>query len=283
MRWLARFGKKKLEPSWEYRTNGVAWKILPAGRAFFVGEDRDTDAKRVEFFCLDRTSGRELWKKKPVGEQWWVGIESAHDDVVFVHEYATPDMPDHKRIIAMDLPSGSILWSNEELKFGHAIGDSVYAIKDHFERRIWYDLDLHSGITRGEIEPDEVRRRREAADAAARESTVFPTPFDPERAGAGLPDYVGRALRRATNLVAAEYIDREPEFVLAYHNKPGRDPETADLREEIVVIAKPTGDILYGDTMVEKANVPLRDAFFMIDHVLYYVRGKNTLVAVNLP
>lgn len=283
MRWLARLWKKKLEPSWEFETGGVVWKILPAGRSHFVGEDRDVAKKSVEFFCLDRGTGRELWKKNPLGERWWAGIEGSLDDVVFVHEYATPDMPDHKKVLAMHLLSGEILWSNDDVTFGFASADSVYAVSERFERRVWFELDLRTGTSRGEVDPEEIRRRREAVVSSAAEDPKFPTPVDIEQFDKSLPEYVRRELQRAANPVAAEYIEGAAEFILAYHDKAGIEPGALDIREELIVIAKPDGRVLFRDTLAETAAAALRDTFFVMDRTLYYVRGNKTLVALNLP
>ncbi len=114
MNWLAGWKSKKLEPAWEYKTKGILWRLLPSRDGYIVLEDRDVETKTVSFACIRASSGEICWDDVQFDERWWVNVEAIHEDVVLFHEYATPDMPDHKKITVVDLNNGRTLWSNDE-------------------------------------------------------------------------------------------------------------------------------------------------------------------------
>src|SRR5450759_102613 len=104
------FQKKQLKPAWSYTTEGVLWRLLFSETNFIVGEDRDTEKKEVSFFCLNASNGDVLWKDISFAEPWWIGIEGIVHGKVFLHGFKKPDMPEHGRIIAVDLGTGRELW-----------------------------------------------------------------------------------------------------------------------------------------------------------------------------
>jgi len=101
-----------------------------------VGEARDQDQKLVSFFALNAQSGVPLWRDLRLDEPWWAGIEAASDGVVLLHRFATPDMPQHKGILALDLKSGAQLWENRDVTFWFIRDGSVVAHRAVFEKRI---------------------------------------------------------------------------------------------------------------------------------------------------
>src|ERR1041385_7071151 len=145
MRW--RFGKRnnQVKVAWLFKAKGMIWRLLPTTDGYFVGEDRTLDNKKTTFFCIDQKSGEVRWQNVSFGEDWWISLEVIHDDIVFLHEYAVPSMPEHKKIFALSLPTGKLLWSNDTLKFEFVAGEHVYASRETFEARIFFELDVGTG------------------------------------------------------------------------------------------------------------------------------------------
>src|SRR5713101_5946050 len=112
MRWFTRGKTNEIRVAWQYTTGGKLWRLYPSASGRIVVEDRDVERKKVSFTCLDQMTGRVLWTDLQFAEKWWITIDSIYHDVLFLHEYATPDMPEHKKIHAVDVESGRLSWSN---------------------------------------------------------------------------------------------------------------------------------------------------------------------------
>src|SRR5258705_3352973 len=145
---------KHLAPAWEFHVRGIIWRLLVSGKGQFVGEERNINERSVSFFCIDSESGTPLWRDLRLAEPWWIGIEALHDDLVLLHEFAMPDFPDHKKIHALDLSSGKLLWSNEEVTYLFSHGNAIYAAKDLNDVRTYLELDSMSGKERRELDGD---------------------------------------------------------------------------------------------------------------------------------
>src|ERR1043165_73152 len=158
------FGSKnKLRPAWNFVANGVIWRLLISQNGYLVGEDRNKESKMVTFFCIHLESGEVLWQGKLFDEDWWMGLEARHNDIVFMHEFATPDLPEHKKIPAVDMMTGRPLWTNEQSKFLFAHEDRVYTVKDGFETRTFIELDLRTGKEMREVDTAVVNELRNSA------------------------------------------------------------------------------------------------------------------------
>src|SRR5436309_6488000 len=174
MRWFSRTRRGSIEPVWTFSTNATLWRLLPSRNGYFVGEDRDTSEKKVSFFCLDQQGGRICWSGVRFDEPWWIGLEAIHQGRVFVHEYAAPDMPDHKKIFALDLATGTLLWSTEELKFVAAHEERIYAAREHHEERQFFELDAESGTSLRQIDAGYLNVLRESIPADEYDFMEYP-------------------------------------------------------------------------------------------------------------
>jgi hypothetical protein len=94
-----------------YSPGGTVWRVHPAVNGRLVGELRDTENRRVSFFAIAFPEGKPLWEGFTVDEQWWNGIDRVEGDLLFIHGFVSPDMPMHRGITVVDIPTGKQLWS----------------------------------------------------------------------------------------------------------------------------------------------------------------------------
>lgn len=262
---------------WEFQANGVLWRLLPARSGVFVGEDRDLTSKTVSFFCVDRKTGRLQWNVPPPGERWWSGVEAVHEKFVLLHEFAAPDLPDHRKIITLDLATGRYRWANAELKFLFLAGDSIYASRDLYDRREFFELDITDGRILREVDGASVNVLREQLPAEGPEGLVFPGRLDEAGLEAIVP--AEDLIRRGEMLENAEHIAIDGFDVLSYHVREARP---ALLSHRLVVIRKRGRKVVHSDRLIADAASAVPDAFFAIAVMLYYVREKRTLCALDL-
>ncbi len=262
---------------WEFRTAGNIWKIVPAEGRLIVGEERDLAEKTVSYFCVSLDDGRVLWKGKRPPEPWWTGIETVHRGILFIHEYPVPSMPDHRKILAIDTRTGDSLWENAELAFGFAGDASVYASKELFDRKAFYELDLLTGAVIREIPPHDLQTLRAGTGTGWGADVQFPewTPEPPGAVRAAFPPAValepGEALSYALSDVSTWY-----EVLPATDG--GRK-----LREHLFILDRRSGSLRFHDVVCDGLLLPAGSTFFRMEERLLYVKDRTTLRSLTLP
>jgi hypothetical protein len=267
--------------AWEYSTAGLLWRLLPSPGGVFVLEDRNIDAKTVTFAGLDMLSGAVLWKNVAVEERWWVSIERVEGDMVILHGYGTPDMPDHRKMYVLGLRTGVLLWQNTELALLFVDGPRVYAARDEFEGRRYFELALDSGTVIRELPEDELDAIREASAAPPEELAEFPQPCGDLRD-------LDEDLRRLVGSMAAAHASpgliellRKREFeAVAVHLNTSADPARPSFTQRLTV--RRSGATVFEDAMNTGAAVSAPDGFFTVDDMLYYIKDQRILRALPL-
>src|ERR1051326_3265380 len=283
MNWLSRLGKRKRAIAWEYQAQGLIWRLLPSPEGSFVGEERDAESKSVSFFCVDRESGKVRWNGVQLREKWWVSIEAVHPDVVLLHEYAAPDLPDHKKIYALEISSGSLRWTNDELKFLFTRDDRVYASRDLYDSRIFFELDIHTGAVIRQIDPASLNVLGEMGASRGMEEVEFPNVFG---SSAGISDPVRRTIERATRsakrIDLIEYIEKEGVLAIGYYDNVSEDPVGQSFHQRLVITGQDERGLLFEDDLSTSGSAPVPDTFFSMGKFLYYIKDKRVLRAINL-
>lgn len=274
-------GSRRLRLTWEYSAKGRLWRLLPASADFFLGEDRNIQDKSVSFFCVNQTTGSVQWSDVQMEEPWWIGMESIHKNYLIVHEFASPSMPDHKKIHAIDIATGKPVWSNEDVRFLFGFEDSIYAARDLFESREYVELDLSTGEMRGSVDAGYINVLRETIVNDPAHPVHFPdlihTTTRPDIASkmAGISD-------SANADDAAELLDLGDKIVLSFHEQLESSGEQPLLRQHILVYDNERNDVLFQDIMNDRTKRPVPDSLFRIDNFLYYIAERQTLRALDL-
>lgn len=274
--------KGMLKPSWTFKTRGVIWRIIPSETGHLLTEIRFPDSKQVEFFCLDRGSGEVLWSERGFGDQWWIGMEGVHGDVLYLHGFATPDLPEHKQITAVDVATGKQLWFNSELKFYLAVSGSVYATKEMPEGSVVLELDYRTGaILRSWGTDYQVLREARIRSVSSAATTIeFPVPFD------AVPDPDGRLtglLPEGERIGPVEVAHGSTMTVLNYHKKSDTGiPEETRVDNVLKVFDRSSGKMVYQELLNAGATTVIPDSFFVQGDTLYYIKERKTLTAVSL-
>ncbi|MCI0706201.1 MAG: DUF4905 domain-containing protein, partial [Ignavibacteriae bacterium] len=224
------------EPEWTYNAPGNIWRIQFSQSGQLVGECRDHELKTVSFFCLDENTGSVHWQGVRLNQSaakedaprlvetsvdpWWIGIDSVYRDVILLHEFANPGLPEHRGILALDLGSGSLLWHNRDLTFWFAYKDSLYAYKPMFQKRIGYKLSLKTGNVEEEFDDalDNLYTLRSLALNEQREEEyLFPEVLEEGVGGQDVRAIVKKETRDAEVLGNVEFIRHDPFLLLNYY------------------------------------------------------------------
>jgi hypothetical protein len=128
--------------------NGIIWRmeIDAITHTVFV-EVRNEQEKQVSFGSIDLISGKTNFDKLLTDERWLIGIETAYDGVLLLHQYELAGSPTHKGIIAIDAETGDTLWSNYNLTFNYLSKTGPVVFDNRIQPRKLFTIDNKTGAT----------------------------------------------------------------------------------------------------------------------------------------
>jgi len=270
---------RTLKLRWQYTPGATIWRVHPAVRGRLLGEERDLERKQVSFFALDMATGAVLWHKPGVGDPWWVGMDRVAGDYLFLHGFATPDLPVQRGVTVLFAATGEHLWSREEWSI-ESLNEGFLTVREEGrEGPVLLVVDPRTGsVLNGD------RTQKEP-----------PQPLEDFLAYLGFPVVLSGAdvqAHQSGRLVAQQWpVDRlvgpielfeHPALVvIAAHERKGEGAQAAFVHH-LRVVKRNTGTLVYRDILAASAAGLGMDAFFVQDNALIYVRERMTLCAVRL-
>lgn len=279
------FHPGKIKPEWEFNPGALIWRIFCTSTNRIIGEARDKAKKSASFFCLDAHSGRTLWKNLTLDESWWIGIEAVQRDVLILHEFARPDMPQHKGLLAVDGESGKLLWKNAAFSYWFSDENIVYGQKNEFEKRAGCALDLRTGTVLSEyadnLEPL-LALERSSRENGVRQTALFPEPFDPDGIDPAVADTMVTLMERKTRIQSMEFLLHRGLLLVDFYETIPAAHESPALTNILEIIDSKSGRVLHREAITIGAGAPAPDAFFVKDNYLYFIKNQTTLTAMKL-
>ncbi|MBK7104273.1 MAG: DUF4905 domain-containing protein [Ignavibacteriae bacterium] len=145
----------KLKKTFSFTDKNQIWRLLISESDKILIETRDLENKEVFYHYIDLTSGKSILKNFQMEEKFWIGVEKIYDEKIIFHQYAKPNMPEHKKIIVYDIQQKKVLWQNDDLIFLTILDSKIYGYKKKFEGREIIVLDFHSGEIIEKIENED--------------------------------------------------------------------------------------------------------------------------------
>ena len=279
------FKSDRLTPGWTFSADSIIWRMVLADHDTLVGECRDPDQKVASFFCLDLSTGKVLWKDLRLDEQWWAGIEAVQKNVILLHAFAKPDMPEHKGIRAFDVTSGVQLWRNDDAAYWFAHGDRVIAYRDFFERRVGYEIDLQSGVLLktydGSLEQLHQLRRQASVEQSVPEVTL-PEVFVEEKADPTLVVLVRKETKGKEIAGSVEYVRQNDILLFNYHVQSRHGTLDPKLENNLVAYRLPNGRRIFADVIGRDLTGYVPDSFFIRGPFVLFIKDQRTLTALRL-
>ncbi len=251
---------------------------------FLVGEDRNVDSKSVTFFCVEQQSGKVLWKDVSLNEKWWVGIENIHKNILLIHGYATPDMPDHKKIYAFDIKTGKQLWMNEDITFLFSYKGSIYTSKDTYENKLYSEMNPSDGGYIRKIDPDEINSIARRASEEDVDRRIFPKSFSNQSQMSSEFDNIARqTMSSKKNIEMIEYIETPDYYIFTYYEPLDVVQQPSGYRQDIVVLERRKKNVIYRECMNSNTKALYPETYFSIGDYLYYIQERKKITALHLP
>jgi len=275
-----------LKPAWTFSPAGAIWRLVPSQTGELIIEAREQDTKRATFHALDATSGVAYWQDLMLDEPWWIGIEDVAKGTLLVHKFASPDMPQHLGIIALELRTGMRLWSNDELTYWFSSDDSVFAHRMMFDKRVASELDLHTGHVMKEIGEDfefGLFQNREEAVQENQKGLQFPEVLDFERSDPIILRVAKKGLHSHQVQGAVEFARFENVVIVSFHTLSGEKSEERTLLDNYLKIMDiENGGLLFSDIISHTVQSAVPDSFFVRNNMLYFIKNQKTLTAIRL-
>lgn len=272
------------KPSWQFNTGGTVWKLL-CSKNLLIGDVRDTDKKTASFFTMDFQTGDVLWKNVSIGETWWIGMQAILNDVILLHGFEKPDMPIPKGIYALDLTTGKTLWQNSEMTFLFAYNNKLYAQRTGFRENNFYELDPRTGEIAYDYDTNEegiAQLKGLAASEENWEGYIFSEQLAAQTST--VQESLGKHLDVSRVRGGIDVVETNGIAIASYHQPArGADAMLNNIVTNVLkVVDLDTGALLFEDTVVENAPMPMPDTFFVKDDVLMYVKERARVTGVRL-
>jgi len=143
-----------IQPYISEQFNGDIWRIeIDELSNILVAEIRSSATKQVSFSAINLLTGHVNFKVLTLPERWLTGIEAAFNGVLLLHNYQTEAGPMHKGLVAVDVVSGEVLWSNYTLAFDHLSVEGPIVYDAHIHPRKLFLADVKTGATQRIFEP----------------------------------------------------------------------------------------------------------------------------------
>ncbi len=270
----------KIQKLFSFNQGRNIWRIILTDLDQIVIEERDVQKKEVYFSCIDRVSGKFFWKDKTfLDEKFWIGIEGTNSKYLILHQFEKPDMPNHKKIINVDLNSGEVLWVNDDLTFYNLDENYVYGYISQFEKNEFFKLSIEDGDIISEMGSEEEAKPilnsiKEKDYSRYSFTETLNSPTRDER----ISELISQFLSNNLYLAFSEFIDRSDYLVFNVYDKI----EMRSLINRLIIFDKTQEKPILIETLNQSTPAPIPDSFFMYDDDLYFIKDKMELVAYRL-
>lgn len=269
----------KIKRAYKYSRNRQIWRLLPTDTNKLIIEERDYSTKEVFFNCVDINSGKKIFYDLQLEEKYWTGIETIYKDIIIFHKYASRDMPDHYGIIAFDINSKAIIWSNDDYIFLFIREDKIYCYQSKFEGRDFFTLDYKTGGLLKSLGDNakEVNSLRENSFDTG--SYLFPEFFYAESMkDSDIGKYFEQLKTEHTIAGKIEFIEAGDTLLFNYHTVL---PD-GSLKNVFKTIEFSSKKVILEETLNQRTGVFIPDCFFIKDKLLFLLIEKIKLKVYSI-
>lgn len=278
------FGKKGLKVFWSFSQTGNIWRLFFGGNKYIIGETRNTETKELFFFVIEYETGKVILKDHTFENgNFWVSIEGATEDLLFLGRFEKPELPYLKNIVTLDIKTGNKKWENEKYTFLFNTDKQLFGIKRKFESNEIVEIDITSGEQIKIIPESEhisiYNLRNENEDNIYRNSQ-YPMEYKAELANERIKNVFDKICTEEKNASNFEYIQTGSLLIFNYYVK--FDSETSYYENRFKIIDFDKSETLFEDVLNEKTNYCVPDNFFIKGDYIFYLKEKIYLNCIKL-
>jgi len=263
----------KIKKSLHYKSQNQIWRLLISENDYLLIETRDTNNKEVFFNCFDLNKSQKLFLNMQFEEKYWLGIEKFHKNILLLHRFTKPDMPDHKGIIAFDVVQKKIIWQNDDLTFLFLDDESVFGFVRKFEGRIHYKFDLLSGqnIEQLDFSNDKINSFRQTALKKEDFSNyIFPSFWDDKNADTLLNEFIQSSIISKDIVGNIEFAVKNDFLCFNFYFKS----DDRFLINKFICYNIPRRKLLIDKIINTEVSYPAPDSFFIYKNLIIFLKDK---------
>lgn len=256
-----------------YSDKRQIWRLLLNTENHLLIEERDVKTKAVSFSCVDLQTKKFFFKGFQFEEKFWIGIEAFAKDIVLLHKYIKPDMPQHKGLTAFKIDSKEILWHNDRYQFLFCVDDDIYCRRQKFDSKEYYVVDIYSGNIKKELGGDLIYVQSQKTNLLKNEMSdgyLFPESLHPinneksfnlalEASGKNVVDGFFDAIEYEGNIFVSFHAVNSSK---TYNNL-------------FYIINATSGKIIFDRVLNKNSDSKFFDSFFIKDKYLFLLKEKS--------
>ncbi len=249
------------EPFISEQFSGEIWRmeIDEISETLFV-ELRDSEEKKVSFSAVNLTGGELVFKDIHTNERWLIGIETAYDGVLLLHNYQTESGPTHRGLEAIDALTSKTIWSNYNYAFDHLSVNGPVIYDARIQPRKLFLANIKTGETTRIYEPSVYKQLIN--------NIVLPSLETPESLS---PEYI--PVHPFGNTV--HYLEYNNLRIVSLHAlRGGRLTQSLYIMDGV--------NLVYEDLLNSDIQKIQPEAFIMHKNRLIYIKSKSELKAMTL-
>jgi hypothetical protein len=241
-------------------------------------EVRDSDVLLARFYTFDCRSQTLKQLEQPERLTWWLGLEDAHQGMVYLHGYGDRKVGQHKGIRALIAATGEEAWHRPELSFYgiDSLGILAYVV-DSQEANMQL-LDVRYGkILQNDINQKQAAVRVDTYSVERYRDVIHPVLYqEREEYFVQVRDFLSQQLQ-CEAVRTIEYAETDEWMVISYYVATEKNK-----LDNFLAVFDLNGILHLNDLLASGLNGVGSDTFFIFMRSLYFVQNKDSLTAYSL-
>ena len=270
-----------MEKHFTYKSDKQIWRILISDSNKLILETRDLSTKEVFFNCYYLENGENIFHDLQLEEKCWIGIEEIYKDIIFFHYFPKPDMPHHKGIIAFDIVSQNILWTNNEFSFLFVNEDKVYGFKQGFEERFFSSLNYLSGKLIEEFGSNHKKintLQKISENEKDWDSYLYPKTLSKDEIDSRIAEAIQKQTKDIIVEGEIEYNSKSDLLFFNFHTKVFEN----SFVNRFLTVDLNANKVILSEILNANATALFTDSFFIYKKYLFLLREKNEVVVYKI-
>lgn len=263
-----------------YSFNGNIWKVrIDTQQSLAVVEVRNGAEYITYFQVIDLNAKKQIVKDWVLHEPWLVGVEHIDSGILYIHQYRSPEIPEHYGIYAYDVHSRLLVWEQPQLSWFKKAKFTVIAYFLTPEgTRNFVEIDAKGKIIQryGEQIPIHVLQDAENTELDAFEQMKFPKAILLDKAEN--KDYLTffRTFAPSLKFHYAEYLNTGQNHILSYYTMHKNGLQTS-MNNYLVIYNADEQKKLCEVCLAQNVHKFAVDTFYMYQNHLFFVEVPGTL------
>ncbi|HEX8529061.1 MAG TPA: hypothetical protein VF646_03530 [Cytophagales bacterium] len=264
---------QSLQPAFAIRFPGTVWRVVadPGGTLLIV-EIVGEGQPGTHFAAVALPAGKLLWQQWNPAVHGLAHAVALQGETLYVQIFSAGPLPQPEALLAIDVPTRSVLWQRPKASWGNIAGEGVTVREVGYERVRCLLLHPRDGTIKREVSPAEVALP-EAAGLDAGRYPVHYTEGDPYTKS--IAEFIQDRLG-VTPAWAFDYAEKQHVLIISYYLYQ------ANQYDNFLAVFDRKGLPLWGQKIAGALPGTGLNTFLTTDNLLIFVQEKNQLLGYVL-